>query len=68
MAIVLAKLLSEDYDQALAVQIAAFCVVLGHTFPIFFGFRGGKGVATSIGVLLVLNWEIGICFNTNGII
>lgn len=32
----------------------------GHTFPIFFGFRGGKGVATSIGILLILNWQIGL--------
>ncbi len=35
----------------------------GHTFPVFFGFRGGKGIATSLGILLLLNWEIGlICF------
>lgn len=60
VAIFLAKLLARNLDQALGVQIAAFCVVLGHTFPIFFEFRGGKGVATSIGVLLVINWQIGL--------
>lgn len=32
----------------------------GHTFPIFFGFKGGKGVATSLGVLLMSNWKIGL--------
>ena len=35
-------------------------VVLGHTFPIFFKFKGGKGVATSLGVLLMINWKIGL--------
>lgn len=40
--------------------IAAICVVLGHDFPIIFGFRGGKGVATSLGVILMLNWKIGL--------
>lgn len=35
--------------------IAGFFALLGHLFPIYFGFRGGKGVLTSIGVLLMLN-------------
>ena len=40
--------------------IAGVCVVLGHNFPIFFGFKGGKGVATSLGVLMMLDWKIGL--------
>lgn len=40
--------------------IAGFFAVLGHNFPIFFGFRGGKGVATGLGVLLTLNWQVGL--------
>lgn len=46
--------------RALLVQIAGVFVVIGHTFPIFFRFKGGKGVATSLGVILMVNWEIGL--------
>lgn len=49
-----------DVDRALLVQIAGIAVVVGHTFPIFFGFKGGKGVATSLGILLIINWKIGL--------
>ena len=38
--------------------IGGICVVLGHIFPIFFGFRGGKGVLTCAGVFLVLDWQL----------
>jgi glycerol-3-phosphate acyltransferase PlsY len=35
---------------------------LGHIFPVWLGFKGGKGVATYIGVLLALNWMVGLIF------
>ena len=47
-------------NASLLVQIAGIAVVLGHTFPIFFGFKGGKGVATSLGILIISNWQIGL--------
>lgn len=40
--------------------IAAVFAIIGHDFPIYFGFKGGKGVATSIGVVMVLDWKIGL--------
>ncbi len=40
--------------------IAGLCAVLGHNFPIYFGFKGGKGVATSLGVVMTLDWKIGL--------
>ena len=47
-------------DTVLAlIGTAAF---LGHLFPLFFGLRGGKGVATLIGVLLGLAWPLGLAF------
>ena len=58
-AIIVGKI-AKNADKALLVQLAGIAVVLGHTFPIFFGFKGGKGVATSLGVLLMSNWQIGL--------
>lgn len=52
--------IAKNSDKALLVQIAGILVVIGHTFPIFFGFKGGKGVATSLGILLLINWQIGL--------
>ncbi len=63
VAILIAVLLGNIFnvnDKVLLIQIAGILVILGHTFPIFFGFKGGKGVATAIGVLLVINWQIAL--------
>ncbi|WP_443216558.1 glycerol-3-phosphate 1-O-acyltransferase PlsY [Rhodophyticola sp. CCM32] len=55
-AVLLARLLfAED-----AAQIAGLAAFLGHCFPVFLGFRGGKGMATFLGTLLVLFWPAGI--------
>lgn len=37
---------------------AGIFVILGHMFPLYFGFKGGKGVLTSLGVVLMLNWVV----------
>ena len=42
-----------NYDLAVAAAVAA---ILGHIFPVWLGFRGGKGVASALGVFLALTW------------
>ena len=58
IALLVAKI--ANANSALLCQIGAIEVAIGHTFPIFFGFKGGKGVATSLGIILMLNWKIGL--------
>ena len=63
VAILIALLIGRMVDGAntsALVQTAGIAVILGHTFPIFFKFKGGKGVATSLGVLIMSNWQIGL--------
>ena len=57
---VIAGNIAKSVDGALLVQLAGIFVVVGHSFPIFFKFKGGKGVATSLGVILIINWRIGL--------
>ncbi len=42
------------------VAVGAVCVVAGHCFPVWLRFRGGKGVATGLGVALALDWRAGL--------
>ena len=44
----------------IAVYVAGLSVVLGHIFPVIFKFKGGKGIATSVGVFLVSNWWVAL--------
>jgi glycerol-3-phosphate acyltransferase PlsY len=58
VAVLVARWLWGD-DAAMLAGIGAF---LGHVFPVWLGFKGGKGVATYIGVMLALNWIVGMIF------
>lgn len=60
IALLVGVIAGESANKAIIVEIAALAVVIGHTFPVFFNFKGGKGVATSLGVILLVNWKIGL--------
>lgn len=55
--VIIARWLAADPTTLAAVGLAAF---LGHLYPVFFGFQGGKGVATWLGVLFGLAWPVGL--------
>ena len=54
--VLLTSTLTDDPRLIAAVSLAA---LLGHIYPIYYHFRGGKGVATTLGVLLAMDWQLG---------
>ena len=57
---ILANKIWKDTDLYLLTYLAGLFAIIGHTFPVYYGFKGGKGVATSLGVLLTVNPQIGL--------
>jgi glycerol-3-phosphate acyltransferase PlsY len=55
IAVLIARLFAEDFT-----VIAGGAALLGHLFPVWLKFKGGKGVATTLGTLIAINWVVGI--------
>ena len=49
-----------EFARELAILVSGFSAILGHNFPIFYDFKGGKGIATSLGTIMMIEWEIGV--------
>lgn len=68
VAVLLARAVLNDRYEELAgsfaqpLYVAAIAAFLGHCFPVWLGFKGGKGVAVFIGVSLALSWPVGLIF------
>lgn len=57
-AVLLARWLVGGED---AAQVAGLAAFLGHLYPVWLGFKGGKGVATFLGLFIALDWRVGAC-------
>lgn len=64
VAVIIARLLAAQtgVDAALLMSAAALGAFLGHLYPVWLGFKGGKGVSTFIGILLAIHWPVGLLF------
>jgi glycerol-3-phosphate acyltransferase PlsY len=57
----LAVWVAQQFDLEAYQQIAVgICTIIGHNWPLYLGFKGGRGVFTSLGVIFVLSWKLGL--------
>jgi len=63
--VLIARVLDFSFSVQVLVGLTAF---LGHIYPLYFNFKGGKGVATAYGVLFSLNWQVGLACGTTWVL
>ena len=52
--------ISPEETELVGRYLAGLFCILGHLFPLYFGFRGGKGVLTTLGMMLILDWRVAL--------
>lgn len=60
VAVVIARILIGVEIDSWVLPAVAAAAFIGHLFPVFHGFKGGKGVATALGILLAIDWVLGL--------
>ena len=60
VAVVIARVLIGVEIDSWVLPAVAAAAFIGHLFPVFHGFKGGKGVATALGILLAIDWVLGL--------
>ena len=69
VAALIGKMLGITHPDTLVLKyLAVTFVVIGHDFPVFFGFRGGKGIVTSVAIIFALDWRLGIMVLGTGVL
>lgn len=54
-------LLNKSGAREIGMLFAGFCLILGHMFPAYYQFRGGKGVLSGVAVAFLVDWRVGLC-------
>jgi len=54
-------LLNKSGVREIGMLFAGFCLILGHMFPAYYQFRGGKGVLSGVAVAFLVDWRVGLC-------
>lgn len=52
--------MQEENLRLVGEYLAGFFCIIGHLFPLYFGFRGGKGILTALGMMLILDWKVAL--------
>ncbi len=69
VAMAVAHFCNISYPESVVLKyLALIAVVVGHNFPLYFGFHGGKGIVTSVAVIFAIDWRLGIIVLGVGVI